>query len=366
MSGISIVIPSFNRAKVIGNTLDSLLWQTFANWECIIVDDGSTDETLKIIKEYCKIDSRFRLFKRDREPKGATTCRNIGWQNSKFNSILFLDSDDILMPWCLKERMEFVLKHPEIDLCLFQGYNIFNNKAPELRGNPTLKDYILGFLSFQMTFQTSSPVWKKEMLEKIEGWKEGLISWQDPDIHCRALSAKAFVKWGSVIPDFLIRTEKNDNFKITNFNKSILNYDKVLKSYTNTLAFLKDQKYIDVFKKNIAFQAWQFGPFLKWVQVDIVAKELYNLAIFNCELKKTYIKKIKAFLLLKNIPILRKWAYSEIKENESTVKNYQLYVDEEVNFQFEKKFKNYFGDTIKFPLKSSMLIQLFKIKFDSN
>jgi len=116
---ISVIIPSYNRANLISETLDSILSQTYQNWECIVVDDGSTVETLKIVESYCSKDSRFKLLEREEQfPKGAPTCRNIGLMNAKGEFLIFLDSDDILFPHALIERVMFLLKHPELDFCV--------------------------------------------------------------------------------------------------------------------------------------------------------------------------------------------------------------------------------------------------------
>ena len=81
---ISIIIPIFNRASLLSETLDSILAQTYSHWECIIVDDGSTDNTQDVIDRYLKLDSRFRCFSRpSNRPKGANACRNFGYEKSK-------------------------------------------------------------------------------------------------------------------------------------------------------------------------------------------------------------------------------------------------------------------------------------------
>src|SRR5690554_6036808 len=90
---VSIIIPVFNRANLIGETLDSVLTQCYSNWECIVIDDGSTDHTIEIINGFCIKDYRFKLFIRNREPKGAPTCRNIGLSIANGQYINFFDSD---------------------------------------------------------------------------------------------------------------------------------------------------------------------------------------------------------------------------------------------------------------------------------
>lgn len=94
---ISIIIPTYNRGHIISETLESVLNQTYTYWECIIIDDGSTDDTIRIIQEYSYSDERFIFLKRpDNKIKGAATCRNIGLKIAKGSYIQFLDSDDLL------------------------------------------------------------------------------------------------------------------------------------------------------------------------------------------------------------------------------------------------------------------------------
>ena len=81
---ISIIIPTYNRAQIIGETLDSLIAQTYANWECIAVDDGSTDNTDEVLVAYCNKDTRFQYHHRPKDKlKGPNSCRNYGFTRSK-------------------------------------------------------------------------------------------------------------------------------------------------------------------------------------------------------------------------------------------------------------------------------------------
>src|SRR4051812_3011819 len=103
---VSVIIPNYNKGAFIKETLDSLLNQKYEHWEAIIVDDGSTDDSIKIYNEYLGKDTRFQLVSRDRLPKGGSTCRNIGLQQAKGEFILFVDSDDLLAPHCLQSRYD--------------------------------------------------------------------------------------------------------------------------------------------------------------------------------------------------------------------------------------------------------------------
>ena len=94
---VSIIIPTYNRAHLINETLKCVLAQSYTNWECIVVDDGSTDNTIAIVDGYIQKDSRIKFYERPvNRIKGASTCRNIGIENSEGQYIQFLDSDDIL------------------------------------------------------------------------------------------------------------------------------------------------------------------------------------------------------------------------------------------------------------------------------
>jgi len=93
---ISIIIPLYNAQEYIAETLESVLSQIYANWECIIVDDGSTDNSANIVSEYTKRDSRISYFKQ--ENGGPSKARNYGLSQAKGEYIQFLDADDVLLP----------------------------------------------------------------------------------------------------------------------------------------------------------------------------------------------------------------------------------------------------------------------------
>lgn len=96
---VSIIIPSFNRAHLLGATLESILLQTYQNWECIVVDDESNDVTDELMRFYCEKDSRIQYYEREKNlPKGANSCRNFGFDLSKGDYIIWFDSDDIMLP----------------------------------------------------------------------------------------------------------------------------------------------------------------------------------------------------------------------------------------------------------------------------
>lgn len=187
---VSIVIPAFNREQFIGECLDSVISQTYKNWEALVVDDGSVDKTVDLVKEYACKDTRIKLIERDRTPKGAPTCRNIGLSNANGFYIIFLDSDDILAKQCLQNRIDCFGQHPELDFIVYPT-RLFNNHVGDLDiywNKPVAdRDDLTRFMDFDTPWQTSGPIWKKLSVKKLGGFDEEALSAQDWEFHIRAI-----------------------------------------------------------------------------------------------------------------------------------------------------------------------------------
>ena len=102
---VSIIIPYFNRSVLLQQTIQSILDQTYKHWEIIIIDDGSDKSELDILYYYALQDN-IRVLFRTKEKKGPSSCRNIGIKNAKGNYIIFIDSDDLIGPYCLENRVK--------------------------------------------------------------------------------------------------------------------------------------------------------------------------------------------------------------------------------------------------------------------
>lgn len=111
---VSVIIPSYNYGHYIGKTLDSVREQTFNNWECLIIDDGSTDDTREIVTPYLVIDPRIKLIRQVNQ--GLATARNTGIRKSRGRYIQFLDADDLLEDRKIECHVEVLETHPEVDI----------------------------------------------------------------------------------------------------------------------------------------------------------------------------------------------------------------------------------------------------------
>lgn len=183
---ISIIIPTFNRAAILPQAIDSVIAQTYELWECLVVDDGSTDTTLEILKEYQRRDSRIKYYQRERLPKGAPTCRNIGLAHAQGDHVIFLDSDDYLLPHCLEQRVKKINEYPDCDFLVFPMGEQRNDEIKK-KNIPIYDDYLIPFLSANLPWQTMCPIWKKEFIKELEGFKEGYPRFNDPELMIRAL-----------------------------------------------------------------------------------------------------------------------------------------------------------------------------------
>lgn len=104
---VSVITPTYNSKDYIRDTIESVKNQTYTNWEMVIVDDGSTDETISIINKYQEEDARIRLIKLERN-QGAAIARNTAIQNANGRYIAFLDSDDRWLPEKLERQLSFM------------------------------------------------------------------------------------------------------------------------------------------------------------------------------------------------------------------------------------------------------------------
>jgi GT2 family glycosyltransferase len=118
---VSLIIPTYNRAALLDETLDSVLSQTYPNWECIVVDDGSTDETEAVVSSF---GDAFQLIRQANA--GPAVARNRGVAQAKGEAILFLDSDDLLRPYALDVLVNELRRHPEAGVS-YGGFQMMRN-----------------------------------------------------------------------------------------------------------------------------------------------------------------------------------------------------------------------------------------------
>ena len=169
---VSIIIANYNRAHLIEETLDSIKNQSYTFFECIIVDDGSTDNSVNVVQNWIQGDERFQFFKRPKSiRKGANACRNWGFkEKSKGDLIKFFDSDDIMLKDHIKISVEQIIEE-ELDFVVVDCQNFDENGLRE-RPYETNKNYVnitpIEFAKFQNAWITNDLMLKKEWAFRIE------------------------------------------------------------------------------------------------------------------------------------------------------------------------------------------------------
>jgi glycosyltransferase involved in cell wall biosynthesis len=209
---ISIIIPTYNRANLTREALQSINSQTYGNWEAIIVDDGSTDDSFDSLKEYVKGNEKMKLSQRVITPKGAPACRNIGLKKAKGELIMFLDSDDLMATDCLEKRVNAFAENMGEDILVFQSL-LFEHETNDLNilwNIDSEESDLQRFLRIDALWPICGPIYKKKVLQQLKGFSQDLNFWQDFDLHLRFIMlGYKYRKLLRTPPDCFIRQHTN-------------------------------------------------------------------------------------------------------------------------------------------------------------
>lgn len=243
---ISIIIPTFNRSKLLEETVKSIKKQSYKNWELILVDDGSDVRHYKFIEEIANSDSRIRLNKRNRNPKGACTCRNIGIEKAQGSFLMFFDSDDILFKDALLRRVITLSNNSSYDFCISKGikgeFPLDEQKDYLLISSENNQDIIQDFFTLTPPFVPASVTYIARFIKENRIlWDENLIGFQDIDYHIKVvLQANNFI-YQQGLPDVLWRIHNSGNIGLTlvEGTKTIKAKLRILKNNLNEETILK-------------------------------------------------------------------------------------------------------------------------------
>ncbi len=261
---VSIIIPSYNREKYISETLASVLGQSFTEWECIIIDDGSTDNTEKVVKNYVDTDNRFSFYSRPTHMlKGANSCRNFGFIKSKGKYIKFLDSDDLLTSDCLQKQITILESNSGLKVCLSYG-RYFNNETKKLEElwskNKEHSNYLLGHITNEIRWAVSDTLWRKSFFKKPP-FKEGLMNSQEWLMHGEAFLKLNVAEIYNLDETFtLIR---RGNLRMSSSQSSRYYKNQKLARIYLLGQLIRSQNfnikyYYQLFKQVLVYQYWQF------------------------------------------------------------------------------------------------------------
>ena len=200
---ISIIIPAYNREKVISKTLEAILSQSFVDWECLVVDDHSKDATRDSIMQFVAKDSRFVLLENERT-KGACGARNTGLQHAKGDFVLFFDSDDRMHGDLLESLYTHFTDDVDVVTCWTSVVNVDSGKQVDTFTFVS-KGYIHDALLAEKTYvDTNCALIRRDVCEQINGWSEDCPSFQEWDFHIRLSEVARYTTLKKLLIDYYV------------------------------------------------------------------------------------------------------------------------------------------------------------------
>ena len=225
---ISIIIPTYNRCTYLGETLDSVLDQTYTNWECLVIDDDSMDYTPELVDFYTSKDTRIHLYKRPIDKnKGAAVCRNYGLEKATGELIQFLDSDDILH----SRKLDFQIgklkeiKHYTIFTCKWGFFSDSKNLMSRFKYKQKVyrnfkKPYNL--LSYYGKYEEFMPLHcfliPKNLIDDAGVWNEQLSNNDDAEFISRIVLVAKRIRF---IPEAIVFYRIGNSDKLSEFRNRI-------------------------------------------------------------------------------------------------------------------------------------------------
>jgi glycosyltransferase involved in cell wall biosynthesis len=291
--------------------LDSVLAQTYQNWECIVVDDGSTDNTAEILEKYIKKDVRFQYHRRPEDrPAGGNAARNYGFELSKGTYIQWFDDDDVMLPDFLKRKQE--LFSEMIDLVVCSGFYTDQNlklleQVPLMEHKYLYRDYML----WDLKILTPSVLFKKKFLEAKMLFTLMIQRGQEKELFSRLFFQLPNTSY-KIINEPLFLYRQHEKTKSTK-NKTYTNEFVASKIYIaaenlKRSILLKDNKLVNHFSKalvNYFFRALKYGDkknarmVLKQYPPIIGKKNLFYATQFKLMGEIIYSTGLKSYTLEK-------------------------------------------------------------------
>lgn len=194
---VSVIIPCYNYGTFLPETLEGLLAQHYTHWECVVVDDGSIDDTAFVVQRYAEKDSRFRYIYQPNQ--GQSPARNNGIRNSGGDYIQFLDADDCLQPTKLSAQVSFLEQNPSIDLVYGNVLYFSNKEKNDLHisrssdQQPALPLLSGGFDELSLPFvqrniiELGALLFKKSVLKEVGYFDESIQGVEDWDYCLRCV-----------------------------------------------------------------------------------------------------------------------------------------------------------------------------------
>lgn len=302
----SVIIPLYNKEKSIEKTLKSVLAQRFQDFEIIIVNDGSTDNSIEEVA-YIK-DERIKLFSIDNQ--GVSFARNHGIDKASTNMIAFLDADDIWYPNHLEDLRNLIKQFPDCGLyatgfeSVFYGKHTFKSKFLDLDDSffGIVNDYFRHSLMNQIAW-TSAVAIPKEILNKYAGFDVNLKTGEDTDLWTR-IALQEHIAFDSKISAQKLMTDSQNHLSKSSYTVDKVNFLKKYNAQEKTNTSFKI--YMDYNRFSVAIERKMVGDLenFKKIRKDIHSKNLnqkQNLLLAMPRFALNSLKQFQNFLLKHNV-----------------------------------------------------------------
>lgn len=267
---VSIVLPTHNRDAVIDRAIQSVLRQTYQEFELIVVDDASTDETEELVDSYR--DGRVTYVRHDVN-RGAPAARNTGFQNASGELVAYIDSDDEWLPSKLEKQVaEFERWGPDVGL-VYTGFYMVHGHVTEVGKKPTKSgDIFRDMLAFDQVGPTSTVMVRSECLRTCGGFDESLPARQDYDLWLRLTKSYDV----AYVQEPLVKIHREHEGKISdNVESRISAHQKVLEKLEPELARLPRNERNEV----LGQQYFSMARFLQRNERFRLAREKIRMAV---------------------------------------------------------------------------------------
>jgi len=218
---VSVVIPTYNRANLIGRAIISVLNQTYNDFELIVVDDGSKDNTKEIVDNF---KDRRILYLRHITNRGGGAARNTGIKASKGKFVAFLDSDDEWMPEKLRKQMDLFQKLPSNYGAVYSFINLANRHGTFSSKSHAYREFVYEEMLKCCFLHTSTVIFRKNCLEEVKGFDETFLRCHDWDLYLRLAKHYKF----DLVPEALATYYLHGNQLSTELSAKIRAYEKLL------------------------------------------------------------------------------------------------------------------------------------------
>ena len=310
MPKVSVIIPAYNVEKYIGETLDSVLTQTYSDFEVVVVDDGSQDQTASIIKQYqTKYPKKIRLIQK--ENGGPSKARNVGIKASTGEYIAFIDADDLWLPGKLEKQVGYFEKQPSQVGLVYTNAKKFDEQGiwtlPKRYRKKRAYGWIYKDLLRQNMIPNQSVIVRKRCFEEVGFFEEFLDIIEDHDMWIRIAMKYEIAFLEETLSLYREHSQGRSKGDEKTMNREIGVMEKHLKIASGNIEFE------DIIKRAFSRRLYELGYFYLKEGRMPAARLMFDRSLAMSFRYKTHLAKIASFFPLRLLNLSNKLIKSIFK-----------------------------------------------------